>query len=208
MSVLARPLRAAVCSLLVLAGCAAVSPPAVAGPGCAAGGRAVRYVVAFDRGTPESSARQQASAGCGQVAVYYPQISVAVVTSSDRAFADRLGPERTFSAQATRTAAEQPGAAAQPARAELPLSDPARVPAADLSAQQWDMNLIGAPAAHQVTGGSRSVVVGVLDSGVDPKHPDLAADASGSIAAAQRHSGRRVHRGRGRRFGVQVRFHH
>ncbi|MFE3170717.1 S8 family serine peptidase [Amycolatopsis sp. NPDC059090] len=175
MSVLARPLRAAVCSLLVLAGCAAVSPPAVAGPGCASGGRAVRYVVAFDRGTPESSARQQASAGCGQVAVYYPQISVAVVTSSDRAFADRLGPERTFSAQATRTAAEQPGAAAQPARAELPLSDPARVPAADLSAQQWDMNLIGAPAAHQVTGGSRSVVVGVLDSGVDPKHPDLAA---------------------------------
>ncbi|WP_020660990.1 S8 family peptidase [Amycolatopsis benzoatilytica] len=180
MSLLARPLRAAVCSFAVLtvsvAACAAVSPAAGADPGCVPGGRALRYVVAFDRGTSEASARQQAAADCGQVTGYYPQISVAIVTSADPRFADRIGPERAFSAQATRLAAEQPGiAAAAPARALVPRTDPARVPSADLSSRQWDMDLIGAPAAHQVTGGDRKVVVGVLDSGVDPNHPELSA---------------------------------
>lgn len=183
MALLARPLRAVVCSVamfaVVVAACAAVSPVAGAAGadvGCAGGGRVFRYVVAFERGTSEGAARQRAEAACGRVSGYYPQISVAVVASADPRFADRIGPERAFSAQAARLAAERPGVvAAQPARAEVPLSDPARVPSADLSSRQWDMDLIGAGAAHRVTGGSRQVVVGVLDSGVDPDHPDLAA---------------------------------
>ncbi|WP_033290572.1 S8 family peptidase [Amycolatopsis jejuensis] len=183
MSLLARPLRAAVCSFVVLSGCVALPTAAAADPGCASGGRAVRYVVAFDRGTPESSARQQVSVDCGQFSTYYPQIAVAVVTSADPGFADRIGPQRAFSAQATRIAAEQPAAPAQPSRARLPLSDPARVPTADLSGRQWDMDMIGAPAAHQVSEGSRDVVVGVLDSGVDPNHPDLAAAVDAADSA-------------------------
>lgn len=40
----------------------------------------------------------------------------------------------------------------------------------------WAMPKIGAPAAWNSTTGSRSVVVGVVDTGIDYTHPDLAAN--------------------------------
>ncbi len=39
--------------------------------------------------------------------------------------------------------------------------------------EQWDMVQIKADQAHKITDGSRNVLVGVLDSGIDPDHPDL-----------------------------------
>ncbi|MDQ6896532.1 MAG: S8 family serine peptidase [Actinomycetota bacterium] len=43
-------------------------------------------------------------------------------------------------------------------------------------AEQWDMTMIKADQAHQITDGSRNVLVGVLDSGIDSDHPDLVAN--------------------------------
>ena len=42
-------------------------------------------------------------------------------------------------------------------------------------ADQWGMLKIGMPAVWPVNGGSNRVVVAVIDTGVDPRHPDLAA---------------------------------
>ena len=43
-------------------------------------------------------------------------------------------------------------------------------------AEQWDMTMIKADQAHTITDGSRNVLVGVLDSGIDADHPDLVAN--------------------------------
>ena len=45
-----------------------------------------------------------------------------------------------------------------------------------LSALQWDMDQIHAPEAHAINGGSPSIVVGDIDTGLDYTHPDLAAN--------------------------------
>ncbi|MEU8633397.1 S8 family serine peptidase [Amycolatopsis sp. NPDC048633] len=195
MSLLARPLRAAVCTVLVLSGCVTAGPAAADEPGCGHG-RSLRYVVTFDRGTAESTARARVTGACGATTVYYPQIAVAVATSGDPDFGGRIGLDRAFSAQAERLAAQRATEVKpQPARATLPATDPARVPTADLSGRQWDMRMINAGHAPEVSSradvshGSRDVVVGVLDSGIDPAHPDLSGaldrdDSAGCLTGA------------------------
>jgi subtilisin family serine protease len=203
-SVSGRPLRAVVCAALVASAplaavntaapdsparplpgpsavttaASATAPPAV----CAGSGRTLRYVVAFDKGTAPAAAAGQVAAACGATTVYYPQIAVAVATSADPAFTARMGPGRAFSAQATRLAAQQAPQAGSGAPApELP--EAARKPAGDRTAEQWDMRAIEAGAARAIDPGSRDVVVGVLDSGIDPRQPDLAAALAPGLSA-------------------------
>ncbi|MBF8190527.1 S8 family serine peptidase [Nonomuraea sp. K274] len=47
-------------------------------------------------------------------------------------------------------------------------------PAEPLAGRQWDMRMIGADRAHAKAPGTKQVLVGVIDTGIDGKHPDIA----------------------------------
>ncbi len=139
----------------------------------------------------------------GEVLQSWPQIGVVIATSTSADFAAtvrrkpgvagagasrnlaELGAAATGGAAAQRGAAEQIeqiDAVATPATAAKGGGAGAVAPE-PLEANQWNLKQIKADQANAISGGSRNVLVGVLDSGIDASHPDLAAnvDASKSV---------------------------
>jgi subtilisin family serine protease len=154
------------------------APSASAGP-------LLSYVVntRANHGQVQKAEREITAAG-GTVVYAYEQIGVVIARSSDPGFAANLrGLNGIDSVGATRTA----GITADTGETTEVVDAPAAEPAdgsEPLEAQQWDLRQIGADRAHQVNLGSRDVVVGVLDSGVDATHEDLAANVDPSLSAS------------------------
>ncbi|WP_424184840.1 S8 family peptidase [Actinokineospora sp. G85] len=174
---LPRRATAVAAGVIVVAACLLAPAPATAFPPpdsavtCRDDGRTVRHLVLFDPGTTEQDARLEMTLACGTTLVYHPSIAVAVVTSEDDRFVDRLGGDRAFSASSA------VGELAD--REPLPTGGDA-VPAVDRRGEQWNLDMIGAaPEA----GDGAGVLVGVLDSGVDARHPDLAAAVDPAASA-------------------------
>jgi subtilisin family serine protease len=174
---------------LALATAAALALPAgtaVAAGAADAPGPLLSYVVntRADHGQVKKAERAVTALG-GSVVVSYDRIGVVVARSTDPQFAVKLRASRTVeSVGASRTAGIVQSADEQ-------VSEPAAVPAAapadgsePLWADQWDMRQIGVDKAHRTTLGSRNVVVGILDSGIDATHEDLAANVDPALSAS------------------------
>jgi subtilisin family serine protease len=163
---------------LLATGCLAASIPAGAEPAassCNQLGPNLRYLVVFSQSTTAEQAGAEITGACGSTTVFYPEIAVAVATSPDPSFLELIGPQRAYSAQAE-------GIAKRSAKRKMDDTELFR-PSGQRAGEQWDMDLIKAPAAHEISIGSRSVVVGVLDSGVDARHPDLAGALAPELSA-------------------------
>ncbi|WP_238155022.1 S8 family peptidase [Kribbella soli] len=118
----------------------------------------------------------------GTVYATYDAIGVIVAHSTATDFADKLrGVQGVQKAGATRTT-DLPAAVANPA---IPPAVP-EVTTAQPETDRADMSQIGADRAWAKNPGSKSITVGVLDTGVDDQHPDLKAnfDASKSASCA------------------------
>jgi len=146
------------------------------------------FIVLYKGNAVPSSAKADVGAAGGTFVHAYDQIGVAIARSDSATFAGKLGKDSRVDGVASTAGfaskLEEPDAgsgSSGPQPGPLP-----NAPAADadpLSPLQWDMRQIHTPQAHATTGGSKSVLVGDIDTGLDYRHPDLAANISSADSA-------------------------
>jgi subtilisin family serine protease len=159
-------------------------------------GMLMSYIVNAKAANPgQTRLVERAVVAAGGVVVQsWPQIGVVVAHSERSAFRTDVvaaGGNAVESVGATRTVAvsegtpEEAGAswgrgasgyqqgAKKDYNGDLPGAQAPAAAADPRENEQWDMVQIKADQAHTITDGSRSVLVGVLDSGIVPDHPDL-----------------------------------
>src|ERR671926_117822 len=160
--------RLIVCGLV--AAVTAIAAPAAFGS---------NYIVLYKTQTIQGDARSTISKAGGTLVYAYPEIGVAIASSTNPSFRSNLLKNSSISNAANTDgyatqlpeSTTEDRAAAGPPQGDLPNS-----PATDsdsLSPLQWDMRQIHTPEAHAITGGSPAVLVGDIDTGIDFNHPDL-----------------------------------
>ncbi|MEV6879382.1 S8 family serine peptidase [Amycolatopsis sp. NPDC051128] len=173
---LAAPLALAVAGGLFAAPAAEAAPAA-----CDTTSTPYTYVVTYQPGTRASTVDKELAAKCGTKVAYYAEIGVAIASSRDAVFQQKIGVYRAYSGG--KDVAGQASARSSLGAVRTLEDTRSTAAAGDVSAQQWDMKAIHAPEANKVYQGSRAVTVGVLDSGIDVTHPALRAAVSASASA-------------------------
>ena len=143
-------------------------------------GTTQNYIVLYSAlAVPADAAASLAKAG-GTLVYSYPQIGVAIARSDSPAFGSnllkdtRIDGASATAAFATRVQNDVGSASDASGPPAGPVSNAPATDSDTFSALQWDMRQIHAPEAHAITGGSPSVLVGDIDTGLDYTHPDLA----------------------------------
>jgi subtilisin family serine protease len=149
---------------------------AAAAPAAAATGPESTYLVLAPQGKSTAKAADRVAAAGGTVVAAFDQIGVLVAKSTNTAFAGAVAGSGVESVATTdglgTTLIDDDVTEAVDSATVEATGDPTGEP---LWGQQWDMAQIDVAEAHAITTGDPSVVVGVLDSGISPTHPDLAS---------------------------------
>jgi len=154
-------------------------------PAAAATGPETTYLVLAPQGKSTDKAAARVAAAGGTVVAAYGQIGVLVARSTSTSFAGAVagaGVESVASTQGLGTTLiDDDVAEAVDTVAVEATGDPTAEP---MWGAQWDMQQIDVAEAHAVTTGDPSIVVGVLDSGIDADHPDLATQVAKDESAS------------------------
>lgn len=154
-------------------------------PAAAASGPETTYLVLAPQGKSTDRAAARVAAAGGTVVAAYDQIGVLVARSTSTSFETAVAGAGVESVASTTglgtTLIDDEVVEAVGSEAVEATGDPTGEP---LWGQQWDMAQIDVPAAHAVTTGDPSIVVGVLDSGIDANHPDLATQVAKDQSAS------------------------
>ncbi|MDQ6936395.1 MAG: S8 family serine peptidase [Actinomycetota bacterium] len=156
------------------------------------------YVVLYKVGGSTAAARGAIAKAGGTVVLENQKVGYAFVRSTSPTFAasiDASGAvegaarnrviggsrplQRSQVRDVERLAAERAASRGTPGSADAPAVAPAApVTPEPLANRQWDMRQIGATAtgSYAKNQGSRGVLVGVIDTGIDGTHPDISAN--------------------------------
>ncbi|HLQ65579.1 MAG TPA: S8 family serine peptidase [bacterium] len=143
------------------------------------------YIVLYNaQAVPADAALTIANAG-GVFVYAYDAIGVVIARSDDVNFREKLlWDNRIENAASTAGFAIKLRDDIVTDDASGPLLPNSPAPGGDnLSGLQWDMARIHAPEARAITGGSSSVLVGDIDTGLDYTHPDLAPNVDSANSA-------------------------
>lgn len=188
--------RAMITAAAVAVGVAIAIPVAQAGSNTPREpGQMREYVVLYAEGTSSAAARDAVEAAGGTVVRENKDVGVATVRSSNARFTDAARQQRGLVGVAQnraighapkvaknrfkRDAVEKDGALAGTSARNAGTRGARRDATAEpLAERQWDMQQIQATAdgSHSVQPGKRGVRVGVIDTGIDGTHPDIAAN--------------------------------
>jgi lantibiotic leader peptide-processing serine protease len=127
------------------------------------------YVVLYGSQAVPAGAAKHIQAAGGSMIAAYPEIGVAIARSASNSFTAQVKSDNKVagvsatSGFGTQLKKSEPDAAGSTETGDFP----------SLKDRQWDMAQINAFAAQEVTSGSRSVLVGDIDTGLDFTHPNL-----------------------------------
>ncbi|APU39715.1 S8 family serine peptidase [Streptomyces sp. NPDC056254] len=150
-------------------------------------GPKLSYVANLNTYATMKAAKKAVERAGGTVVTAYEQIGVVVAHSQNPDFAKQLRAQRGLfvSVGATRTAPMQAVQTTDEGTTQLlGEADAAKAAARaqegqePLEPNQWDLRTIKADEAHKINDGSQDVTVGIIDTGVDDTHPDLAPNFS------------------------------
>jgi len=147
----------------------------VAGAAPSQAGESQSYIVLYkSNAVPADAASSIAKAG-GTLIYSYNKVGIAIASSSNAAFKGTLLADKRIEGVSSTA-----GFGVQ-LNEEMVVEDTSAIASNGswgdpLSYAQWDMRQIHVPEAYEITGGSPSVVVGDIDTGLDYTHPDLAAN--------------------------------
>lgn len=174
---------------LVAGGLLAVVPA-----GAASDGKVQEYVVLYEDGASVADAHAAIESLDGSIVEEISQIGLAKVRTSNPSFESDVMNEAALAGAAT----NQIIGFAEPAQREkvddvealidaegtTAAEDVTAVDAEPLAALQWDMEMIHATTdgSYAVDTGNPDVLVGIIDTGIDASHPDLAPNFDAALS--------------------------
>ncbi|MFC6082247.1 S8 family serine peptidase [Sphaerisporangium aureirubrum] len=178
---------------------AVAANPAQAGPTKAAPATTTQYVVLYKEGAVAADAQKAIEAAGGSVLKVNTAVGLATVSTQNPGFADAVrasgavdgvAHDRSIGSVPKSARASDAARAAELAKAVEkegrghggPLNHGRNDKAEPLSDLQWDLKQIHANEAHKYEKGDKQVVVGVIDTGVDGSHPDIAPNFNRALS--------------------------
>ncbi|MEU6410725.1 S8 family serine peptidase [Microbispora sp. NPDC046933] len=173
---------------------ATLATPAQAVPTAAGSAAQTEYVVLYKEGAAAADAQKAIEAAGGSVIKVNTEVGLATVSTTNAGFVDALrgaaaiegvarnqvigsAPDDAKASAAARKAVAQTAknkAVEKEGRGGPPVRWGRDVKDEPLAELQWDMKQIRADQAHRYEQGDKGVLVGILDTGVDGSHPDIA----------------------------------
>jgi len=169
-------LRIATAGMLIIA--AAIAFLAAMTTTLVRAGSAQTYIVLYKTQSVSMDAANAIAKAGGVLVANYNAIGVVIARSDNDAFRSNLMKNSAIQGVAAteKFAARLPDEGVNNSADALVTPNTPAPGSDNLSGLQWDMDQIHAPEARAINGGSSSILVGDIDTGLDYTHPDLAAN--------------------------------